>query len=296
MATKPEKDSAQKRNPKPENPMPPVKPPASPASLVPVGERGVMLRSMEDLLRFARLAVAGGAAPKGMSEGAAALCIQAGLERGLGPLGGLQQCVVINGVLSWRGQAAFSLIINSGLCRPGTLKFWTEGSGEDRKGVASGWRQGYAKPSVREFSVKDAKQAGLWQKPGPWKDYPTRMLAWRALGFLARDVFPDVLGGFPLAEEAMTFVDGFARIEPSRAKGTEPNPRAELPAPRAHDPILSTLFSAASKDQRQEIVKENAEAEEAKAKETEDEDPPFASHQDADRWIAKQDEKKSKRG
>ena len=82
-------------------------------AMVPIGANGIVLKSLEDLVRFARMAVAGRVAPQGMTEGAAAIAIQAGLERGLGLLGGLQQCVVINGTLSWRGQGAYALIQSS---------------------------------------------------------------------------------------------------------------------------------------------------------------------------------------
>ncbi len=226
------------------------------AALVPVGDRGVMLRSLDDLLRFARMAVEGGAAPRGMSAGAAAVAIQAGLERGLGPLGGLQNIVVINGTASWRGQGAAALIQNSTVCRPGTLRFWTEGKGDQMRGVAVAHRVGYSQPERREFSVKDARQGGLWGKDGPWRQYPARMLAWRALGLLARDVFPDVLGGFPLAEEAEDFA-------PST---NSPATRTEAPAPASPDPLMGVLG-----------VEPVAVAEP---------EAPFASHAEADAAIA----------
>jgi hypothetical protein len=219
------------------------------AALIEVSQNGVMLKSLDDLLRFARMAVAGGAAPRGMSEGAAALAIQAGLERGLGVLGGLQQCVVINGVLSWRGQGAYSLIQNSSACKHGTLKFWCDGEGENRKGVAVAWRTGYPREDRREFSIKDAKLARLWGKAGPWTEYPNRMLAWRALGLLARDVFPDVLGGFPLAEEATDFEPILREKPPISAK-------PELPASTAPDPLLEALKIVPVVAEAEEVVEE----------------------------------------
>jgi hypothetical protein len=209
---------------------------------VEVAAGGVMLRSLDDLMRFARMAVAGGAAPKGMSDGAAAVAIQAGLERGLGILGGLTQGVVINGVFSWRGQGAFALIQNSGLCVAGSLKKWTEGEGEDRVGIAEAHRVGYKAADRRTFSVKDARAARLWGKGGPWTDYPNRQLAWRALGFLARDVFPDVLGGFPIVEEAQDYKD----IPPTVSTSCGSNSITEAPPPTAaqsssSDPLMAEI-------------------------------------------------------
>jgi hypothetical protein len=233
---------------------------AGAAALIPMGERGIALRNMDDLLRFARLAVEGGAAPKGMSPGAAAIAIQAGLERGMGPLGGLQNGVVINGVLSWRGQAAVALIRQSGLCVPGTFKFWHEGEGDNLKGVAVAHRVHDPKPERREFTVKDARQARLWGKDGPWTQYPARQLMWRAVGFLARDVFSDVLGGFALAEEAQDF----APVEVEVSRGS----KAELLPPPGPDPLMDALGLAASKP---------VEA------------APFASHAEADAALAAQE-------
>lgn len=242
-------------------------PPSRNAALVQLGERGVMLRNLDDLIGFARLAVRSGAAPKGMSEGAAAMAIQAGLERGLGPLGGLQQAVVINGILSWRGQAAAALIRTSPVCKPGTLRFWHDGEGDLCKGIAVAWRVGYAEAERREFTVKDARTAGLWGKEGPWRSYPGRQLMWRALGFLARDIFSDVLGGFPLAEEAQDF-------EPAPASSPTPQARAAMLPPPVPDPLFDALSGA-----RPVELASHAEVE---VKDV----PPFASHAEADKAIA----------
>ncbi|GIV50961.1 MAG: hypothetical protein KatS3mg038_1482 [Candidatus Kapaibacterium sp.] len=51
------------------------------------------------------------------------------------------------------------------------------------------------------FRVKDAKLAGLWAKPGPWQQFPHRMLQMRARSWALRDTFPDVLRGVVAAEE-----------------------------------------------------------------------------------------------
>ena len=72
-------------------------------------------------------------------------------------------------------------------------------------GVAVARRRGYANAERRTFSVADAKRAGLWKKAGPWTQYPDRMLMWRAEGHLFTDVFPDVIGNYPLAEVAADF-------------------------------------------------------------------------------------------
>jgi hypothetical protein len=242
----------------PPQPPPPVK---GGGALVAIGDHGIMLRNLDDLLRFARLAVSQGAAPKGMTEGGAALAIQAGLERGLGPMWGLQAAVIINGVLSWRGWAAAALIQNGGRCRPGTLRFWHEGEGLGLRGVAVAWRRYYAEADRREFTIADARTARLWGKAGPWQEYPGRQLMWRALGFLAKDVFPDELGGFPLAEEAQDF-------EPAQAARMATEQKTSMLPPPSRDPLLDVLDIGAAAPPAPEPA------------------PPFATHEDADRAIA----------
>jgi hypothetical protein len=57
------------------------------------------------------------------------------------------------------------------------------------------------------FSVEDAKQAGLWGKPGPWTQYRKRMQQMRARGFALRDKFAHLLMGLISAEEAGDYHD-----------------------------------------------------------------------------------------
>jgi hypothetical protein len=199
-----------------------------------MGGRGIILRSFEDLQRFAKMVAESGTLPKGMTQAGAAVAIQAGLERGLSPLGGLQACIVINGVLSWRGWAAMALVRNSGHCKPGTLRVWNEGEGDTLVGKATAWRAGYDAPELITWTVKDAIKAGLWGKEGPWRSRPGNMLMWRAMGDLARFHWSDVLGGFPLQEEAEDF-----EMFPRSTGAARPEPLA-LTAP-AEDPLLIGL-------------------------------------------------------
>ena len=206
---------------------------------------GIMLQTLQDLLDFSAMLVKEGAAPKGMTKGSAAIAIQAGLERGLGPLGGLQLGMVINGRFSWGGQGAAALIRRSGLCRKGTLKFWCEGEGKERKGVAVAHHVDYDEPKRSEFTVSDAVTAGLWPdkdtaEKSPWVRHPNRMLMWRAFGFLARDDYSDVLGGFPIAQEAVDYVDADEiTIQPPPPLGAQPT---DAPAPTATDPLMGEIL------------------------------------------------------
>lgn len=51
------------------------------------------------------------------------------------------------------------------------------------------------------FSMKDATKAGIVKSGGAWSSYPGNMLRWRAVGFCADVVFPDVIGGLKRVDE-----------------------------------------------------------------------------------------------
>ena len=204
-------------------------------AMVPIGERGIALQNLDDLMKFAELAVET-LGQKGMTKGYAAIAIQAGLERGLGVLGGLQAAVVINNVLSWRGWAAVGFIQNSSVIVPGSFKSWVEGTGDDRSGYCTAQRKGYGDPFLRKFSVKDAKVARLWTKGGPWESRPDNMLEWRAIGDMARFHFGDVMGNLPIAEDVEA--GGYGPPEQVRELPSEQRPAPPSPI---RDPILAEL-------------------------------------------------------
>ena len=52
-----------------------------------------------------------------------------------------------------------------------------------------------------EYSMEDAERAGLVKPRSGWEKYPANMLRWRAVGFCADVVFPDVIGGMKRADE-----------------------------------------------------------------------------------------------
>lgn len=151
-----------------------------------------------EMLAFAELVVQSGFAPKGLdNKEAVAIAMQHGNELGLLPLQSLQSIGVINGRPGIYGDAALALVRASGLMESYTQK--VEGEGDERKAVVTSRRGGCE--IISEFSVSDAKKAGLWGKQGPWSQYPDRMLQFRARGFNLRDNFGDVLKGMATVEE-----------------------------------------------------------------------------------------------
>lgn len=248
-----------------------------------MGDRGIMLRSLEELYKFAKMVLEAGAAPKGMAAiGQVAVAIQMGLERGLSPLAGMRAVYFVNGLPSWRGEAAAALVRQSPLCL--SYRAWVEGEGEDRRGVCVTHRAGEKEAHRTDFSVRDAMKAGLWKKAGPWQEYPDRQLKWRAIGFNLRDQFSDVLGGFPIEEEAKDY--------PEQAVAAPKLDRSALaPPPSTEDPLLAQIRAATAAPAPvplpvvAAVVVEPATT--VRPPEPETDAAPFASHAEADRAIAK---------
>lgn len=115
---------------------------------------------------------------------------------GLSLLAALQSVAVINGKPSLYGDAIPAVVQRAG----GYFEETITGTGDSMTAVCKCYRDGRV-ASTQEFSVADAKKAGLWGKKGPWGQYPKRMLQVRARAFAARDAFADKLSGFAVVEE-----------------------------------------------------------------------------------------------
>lgn len=133
------------------------------------------------------------------------VAVQIGMELGLPVMQAMQNIAVINGRPTVWGDAALALVEASGRLEDFEERF--EGEGDHLTAVCSAHRRGRKTPHVSTFSVTDAKEAGLWGKAGPWKQYPKRMLQMRARGFCLRDSFPDVLKGVAIREEQQDVID-----------------------------------------------------------------------------------------
>ncbi len=162
--------------------------------------RGVVLRTFSDYMSMAQVVAKSGLAPKGLQTPEAAfLALQTGAELGLSPMQSLQSVIVINGHVGVSGDAMLAIIRASGEMTLYEQSY--EGEGDTRTAVVRVQRRGEARASEQRFSASDAKRARLWGKPGPWTEYPDRMLMYRARGFILRDMFGDLLRGFKSDEE-----------------------------------------------------------------------------------------------
>lgn len=166
------------------------------------GQRGLELKTIDDMYRFANYIIAGGFAPKGMEKPETVLvALQMGLEIGLSPMASMQNIAVINGRPAVWGDAVPGLVRGSGLMEKYEEYEIGTYPNDDYGYRVTSKRKGDPKPIITDFTIADAKKAGLWGKTGPWTFYPKRMLKMRARAFNLRDNFPDVLKGLYTVEE-----------------------------------------------------------------------------------------------
>lgn len=161
--------------------------------------------TLGEAMEFSKMLAESNMVPKAYQNkpGDIMVCVQWGMELGLAPLQAMQNIAVINGKPSVWGDALIAMVQASPVCED--IQEFIEGEGTPNPvAVCVAHRKGRS-PVTAKFSVDDAKRAGLWNKQGPWTQYPKRMLKMRARGFALRDAFPDVLKGLITAEEAQDY-------------------------------------------------------------------------------------------
>lgn len=214
---------------------------------VAVTQRGIAIQTSDELVRFAQAVAKSGLAPRGIQSPEAILtAMQMGMEVGFSPMSALRNIAVINGRPAIWGDAQL------GLCRAsGQLEIfeeWFEQAGkrlprnpvtytDDVVAICRVKRAGYEATEVG-FSVGDAKNANLWGKEGPWKQYPFRMLKFRARSFALRDLFGDVLQGMIAREEAAD-IPPEINVTPMQVDAA-PQPSPQQPAPEP-EPVEAEL-------------------------------------------------------
>lgn len=196
-----------------------------PALVVGGGVNAIVPQSIEEMWRVSKMVVLGGLAPKALigkkggdeAISAVAIAVMAGAELGLPPMVALRSFTVISGRPALFGDGIINVVrrsrkavyIRTGYDAPNGIG-WCEAkradTGEEKR---------------VEFSIEEAKRAGLWdERPtvkkqdwntkewtdvpneAPWFRYPQRMQMWRAAGYCLRELFADVLGGITDEYEA----------------------------------------------------------------------------------------------
>lgn len=97
-------------------------------------------------------------------------------------------------------RGALALIIQSGECEKLDIKDIRNDKGEPDRCDVTMKRKGGIE-YMTSFSMDDARRAGLVKPESGWAKYPANMMKWRAVGFCADVVFPDIIGGMKRADE-----------------------------------------------------------------------------------------------
>jgi len=176
-------------------------------------------QNIDQAFRLAQaLAQSGDMVPKAFqgNPNATMAAILKGMEVGLAPTQALHSIAVVNGRAVLWGDALPALM----QLRGHHIDVEYEGDGDALTAVATLTRGDTGRKIVRRFSTADAKRANLIGKPGPWTQYPQRMLAMRARSWACRDGAADALMGLALPDE----VEGVA-MGPDAARDVTPAPR-----------------------------------------------------------------------
>lgn len=217
----------------PNNAVTAIQQPSAPKAPLVAGNlpRAIVPVDFEGAYRIANVVTAAGMAPKSLNTVEKAMvAILHGLEVGLTPMNALQSIAVINGRPTIWGDGAIALIRASGLLEY-MKEYYENEDTPQMKAICIVKRKGETEPVKSDFSMQDARVAGLLGKEGPWQTYPKRMLKMRARWPL-RDVFADVLKGLSLREEVedMDVATTSAEPAPQQTKRVVPSatPSAQI--------------------------------------------------------------------
>jgi hypothetical protein len=223
-------------------------PVVSAKSEIALSETGaVQFKTVEEQFRMAKAYLSSGMLPKHYTKPEQIMtAMQWALELGLKPLSALRQIAVINGTPALFGDLPLSLVMKSGLLegieealidKGGQPIANNDTTTEYFGAICRVKRKGLSTPKMTSFTIDDAKKAGLFDKAGPWKTYPKRMLQCRARAQALKDLFPDVLMGADIAE-----YNEFESMSPNPSKAAE----------------LNSLFSSESGTPGPDLVTEGA--------------------------------------
>lgn len=241
--------------------------------------QAIVPRTIEEAYRMAEAIFLSGMYPnsyevKGDPKATASrimIGIQKSMEVGLAPITGLSTIYIINNRPTIFGDGVPALLYGSGKIE--YIKEWSEGEypNEDYTAKCEIMRKDSAEPIRREFSMADAKKAGLLGKSGPWSQYPKRQLQMRARGFAARDGASDILSGLGIAEEVMDIpqprhevdtssLDDVPALPPANLLNPpddfQSNLELETTVPVSHDPVLGQRDKLCERCNGKKVVKE----------------------------------------
>lgn len=161
---------------------------------------------------------------------AAAIMIT-GAELGLGLSASFQFIQVVEGKVTLSPRGALALLMSSGELAGFKLESSATSCKVWMKRKSNGFEH------TEEFTIDDAKRAGLVKDRGAWVTYPKNMLRWRAIGYAIDLLFSDVVGGLKRADEFGANIDNSGDV----VEGEWAAMPTAAPAPAPADPVAVTL-------------------------------------------------------
>lgn len=171
------------------------------------------------------------------TESQAAAIMAKGYELGLTLTASFEFITVIQGKPTLSPRGALALVQQSGLLAGLKIEDLKDGKGQPLACRVSMKRAGGFEYTA-EFSMEDAKRAGLIKPDGAWQSYPANMLRWRALGYAIDVVFPDVVGGLKRADEFGANLDAGGNVVDGQWT-TVPTPTMTAMQPAAAAPAVT---------------------------------------------------------
>lgn len=225
-------------------------------SPVATGEHAFEPSSISDAMRLATLLVASRLLPKAVTTPEAAFVIMAtGRELGLTTMQSFRAINVIDGKPSLSADLLLGLIKQRrDLCSYFMLVESTEEAARYRT-----QRVGEPEPTEMQFSIADAKRAGLTDKDN-WRKYPAAMLRARCIAALSRTVYPDLTMGLYDPDELASGsptpmgLDARQAVTSNSAPGIDREREQELNALAFCESIGKLIDASESKGELAEII------------------------------------------
>ncbi len=153
--------------------------------------------------------------------------VQYGHELGIGPMTALQTMAIISGKICMAGQMMLSIALKNGV----SYRILKD---SDEECQVSFKRDTLEYTS--SFSIKEAKQAGIWRAQSGWEKFPRDMLFWRTVTRGLRRVAPDVILGLYAIEEIKDAPSLDAKVEE-----VPQEPPKEPPPPLTFDAAMTRM-------------------------------------------------------
>lgn len=209
-----------------------IAPPSGPVAIVP--------RTFDEAVRMAEYLSTSALVPAFCRKQPHAVfaMVAAGAEMGLAPMASLRalyvqvdrEGVLRDGVPRMYADAMVAVC----KARPDLCEYFYPVKAEctDTRVVWETKRRGDPGPVRAMWDEARAKKAGLWGKGGPWSAHPARMLSARAKAELAKDIYPDLVGGFLTPEEDGEIIDATFETKATDFKPPPEPVKEEAQAPR----------------------------------------------------------------